>query len=110
MARHGLLGGLLIGLFMLSGCLSPLALHQAVLEYDRTVSRVEAEMLLLNVARTRHFHPTHFTALSSVAATFEFQTNVGLAPAGSNTSALVAPVFGAAAAEKPPTRGVTPRP
>jgi hypothetical protein len=101
LSRQGLLGGLLIGLLLLSGCLSPLAMHQAVLEYDRTVSRVEAEMLLLNVARTRHFHPTHFTALSSVAATFEFQTNVGLAPAGSNNSALIAPVFGATAAEKP---------
>ena len=76
-------------------------MHQAVLEYDRTVSRVEAEMLLLNIARTHHFHPTHFTALSSVAATFEFQTNAGIVPAGSNTASLVSPVFGATAAEKP---------
>ncbi|MDZ4732347.1 MAG: hypothetical protein SGJ16_02000 [Nitrospirota bacterium] len=100
--RRGLLGGLLIGLLMLSGCLSPLAMHQAVLEYDRTVSRVEAEMLLLNVARTRHFHPTHFTALASVAATFEFSTSVGLTPAQAGlTKTLVSPIFGATAAEKP---------
>ncbi len=88
-------------LAFLSGCLSPLAMHQAVLEYDRTVSRVEAELLLLNIARTHHFHPTHFTALSSVAATFEFQTNAGIAPAGSNTTTLVSPIFSATAAEKP---------
>ena len=84
-----------------AGCLSPLAMHEAVLQYDRTVSRVEAEMLLLNIARSKHFHPNHFTALSSVAATFEFQTSAGIAPAGSNTSALVAPVIGATAAERP---------
>lgn len=101
LARCGALTGLLIGLSMLSGCLSPLAMHQAVLEYDRTVSRVDAEMLLLNIGRTRHFHPTHFTALSSVAATFEFSTNAGIAPAGSNSTTLVSPVFGASASEKP---------
>lgn len=99
--RYGSCGGLLVGLLLLSGCLSPLAMHQAVLEYDRTVSRVEAELLLLNIARTRNFHPTHFTALSSVAATFEFQTNAGIVPAGSNTTSLVSPIFGITAAEKP---------
>lgn len=96
-----MLGGLLISLCLLSGCLSPLAMHQAVLEYDRTVSRLEAEMLLLNIARARHFHPNHFTALSSVAATFEFQVNAGIAPTGAETTALVAPIIGTAAAEKP---------
>ncbi|WP_455371895.1 hypothetical protein, partial [Petrachloros mirabilis] len=78
----------------LSGCLSPLAMHEAVLEYDRTVSRVESEMLLLNIARAKHFHPNHFTALSSVAATFEFQVNAGIAPTGAETTSLVAPFFG----------------
>ena len=91
---------LLTGYFLtLAGCLSPLAMHQAVLEYDRTVSRVEAEMLLLNIARARHFHPNHFTALSSVAATFEFQSHAGVAPG--QVDAIVAPVFGVTAAEKP---------
>ena len=75
-------------------------MHEAVLEYDRTVSRIESEMLLLNIARARNFHPNHFTALSSVAATFEFQTNAGIAPAGTG-DALVAPVFGVVVAEKP---------
>ena len=85
----------------LMGCLSPLAMHEAVLEYDRTVSQVDAELLLLNIARSRHFHPNHFTALSSVAATFEFQTSAGVGPAASNTSSIVAPVVGATAAERP---------
>src|SRR4029078_5574794 len=66
------------GVFVLAGCLSPIALHRAVLEYDRTVSQVEAELLLLNIARARHHRPVHFTAVSSVAATFDFRTNVGI--------------------------------
>ncbi len=61
-----------------TGCLSPIAMHRAVLEYDRTTSRVEAELLLLNIARARHYRPLHFTAVSSVAATFNFQATAGI--------------------------------
>lgn len=61
-----------------SGCLSPLATHRAVLEYDQTVSYVEADLLLLNIARARYHRPVHFTAVSSVAATFDFRTNAGI--------------------------------
>ncbi|MBS0150902.1 MAG: hypothetical protein JSR31_08170 [Nitrospira sp.] len=61
-----------------SGCLSPLATHRAVLEYDRTVSYVEADLLLLNIARARYHRPVHFTAVSSVAATFDFRTDAGI--------------------------------
>ena len=57
---------------LLAGCLSPIAMHRAVIEYDRTVYRVESELLLLNIARARHYRPVHFTAVSSVAATFTF--------------------------------------
>ncbi len=62
----------------LSGCLSPTAIHRAVLAYDHTVNQVEAEMLLLNIARAKRGLPTHFTAVSSVAATFDFRTNGGV--------------------------------
>ena len=62
----------------LSGCLSPIAMHRAVLEYDRTVHQVEAELLLLNIARARNYRPVHFTAVSSVAATFDFRVNAGI--------------------------------
>lgn len=62
----------------MSGCFSPLATHRAVLEYDRTVSYVEADLLLLNIARARHHRPVHFTAVSSVAATFDFRTTAGI--------------------------------
>ena len=65
-------------LLLLTGCLSPIAMHRAVLEYDRTVSYVEADLLLLNIARARHHRPVHFTAVSSVAATFDFRTSAGI--------------------------------
>lgn len=63
---------------VLNGCLSPLAMHRAVLEYDRTATKLEAEMLLLNIARTSYFRPLHFTTISSVAATFDFTATAGL--------------------------------
>lgn len=63
---------------LLPGCLSPIAMHRAVLEYDHTVSQVESEMLLLNIARARQGLPVHFTAVSNVAATFDFRTNAGV--------------------------------
>ena len=63
---------------LLTGCLSPIAMHRAVIEYDRTVHRVEAELLLLNIARARHYRPVHFTAVSSVAATFDFRVKAGV--------------------------------
>ena len=72
-----MLGLLLLG-GGLTGCLSPIAMHRAVMEYDRTTSRVEAELLLLNIARARHYRPVHFTAVSSVAATFDFRTEAGI--------------------------------
>lgn len=75
-------GGLVVvGLLLtvvLSGCLSPAAMHRAVLAYDHTVGQVEAEMLLLNIARGKRGLPVHFTGVSNVAATFDFRTNGGI--------------------------------
>ncbi len=94
-----------LGFLMLAGCLSPIALHRAVLEYDRTVSQVEAELLLLNIARARHHRPVHFTAVSSVAATFDFRTNVGIRGGfGPSTDPSERPLtleYGASVAENP---------
>ncbi|MGH7233153.1 MAG: hypothetical protein ACREJU_17610, partial [Nitrospiraceae bacterium] len=72
------IAGIVILCGLLSGCLSPIAMHRAVIEYDRTTSRVEAELLLLNIARARHYRPVHFTAVSSVAATFDFRITAGI--------------------------------
>lgn len=92
-------------LLLLAGCLSPIALHRAVLEYDRTVSQVEAELLLLNIARARHHRPVHFTAVSSVAATFDFRTTAGVRGGfGSVVEAAERPLtleYGTSVAENP---------
>jgi hypothetical protein len=106
-SRTGSLSIVLLFAALLSGCLSPLAMHRAVLQYDRTVSQVESEMLLLNIARARQGLPIHFTAVSSVAATFDFRTNAGI---GSQLFENGGPVFaknfyslnfGASVAENP---------
>ncbi len=78
MGRTGVPQAIVAALLLLSGCLSPIAMHRAVLEYDRTVSQVEAELLLLNITRARHYRPVHFTAVSSVAATFDFRMHAGV--------------------------------
>jgi hypothetical protein len=62
-----------------AGCVSPVVMHDAAIAYDRTVSRTATELLLLNIARSRWYHPIHFTAISSIAATFEFSVQGGFA-------------------------------
>lgn len=100
--RLAVTGALVVTVSSLAGCVSPVALHRAVIEYDRAVSDIQGEMLLLNIARARHFQPLHFTAVSSVAATFDIQASIGLAPAQAGlTEQLVAPVLGASVAERP---------
>lgn len=101
--RQGWLVGMLAGLLGLGGCLSPVTMHRAVIEYDKTNSHLEAELLLLNIARSRHFHPIHFTTIASIAATFEFEANTGLSRAfvqspGADTLSLT---MNSRVAEKP---------
>ena len=68
----------LICLTTVTGCIGPIALHEAVLGYDQTISRLEQEMLLLNIARTHHNLPVHFTVTSHIAATFDYRANTGI--------------------------------
>ena len=90
------------GMIALAGCVSPLALHTAVVAYDKAAAQVQAEMLLLNIARARNVEPLHFTALSSVAATFNFEASAGIAPGGAGeTSTTFSPLFTATVAEQP---------
>ena len=58
-------------------CLGPVSLHEAVLGYE-TVSRLEQQMLLINIARMRTGLSGHFTVTSSIAATFDYQTNAAI--------------------------------
>ncbi len=91
-----------LGLFLsVTGCLSPIALHRAVVEYDRASARIRAEMLLLNIARSKHVEPLHFTAVSSVTATFTFGAQAGFSPTGTETGPLVAPFLTGTVIESP---------
>jgi len=92
-------------LCLMTGCLSPIAMHRAVMEYDRTVSYVEADLLLLNIARARYHRPVHFTAVSSVAATFDFRTTAGISggigPATDSSERAINLEYSASVAENP---------
>ncbi len=68
---------LLICSLSLAGCVGPVSLHEAVLGYDETVSRLERELLLVNIARSHHNLPSHFTVTSNIAATFDYRASAG---------------------------------
>jgi hypothetical protein len=87
----------------LSGCLGPISLHQAVLGYDRSVSRIEQEMLLVNIARLRQRLPLHFTVTSSIAATFDYRTSLTVAGVYNANPFYFSPSFslGATVGENP---------
>ncbi|HXV84227.1 MAG TPA: hypothetical protein VEG60_30625 [Candidatus Binatia bacterium] len=80
-----------------SGCLGPVSLHEAVLGYDETVSRLEQQMLLINIARLRAGLPGHYTVTSSIAATFDYQSNAAILGPFSDIGVNV----GVSAAENP---------
>jgi hypothetical protein len=78
MTRRLTFAGLVASAVICSGCLGPVSLHEAVLGYDQTVSRLERELLLVNIGRLRNGLPVHFTVTSSIAATFTYQTNAAI--------------------------------
>jgi hypothetical protein len=86
----------------LPGCLSPLTLNKAVISYDDAVTDALSKQLLINIARAQHNQPVHFTVVSNVAATFNFQTNAGMTPALAGVSGkAMLPLFGGSVAENP---------
>jgi hypothetical protein len=97
MSQRLLVAGMLLAACGGSGCLGPVSLHQAVLGYDDTVSRLGREMLLVNIGRLRHGLPVHFTLATSIAATFDYQTNAAILGPFSDVGLSV----GVSAAENP---------
>lgn len=99
----------LVWLLALSGCLSPITLNKTVLSYNRSISEISAQELLLNIARVRHHHPIQFTAVSSIAATYNFQMHAGaMPPLGALTGGhALSPFFGGSISENP-TISITP--
>lgn len=86
----------------LGGCASMVPLDRAVLTYDTTTADNVSKQLLLNIARARHNEPMHFTAVSSITATYRFGVNAGLGGAVTGDSGgLLVPSLGAVAEENP---------
>lgn len=85
-----------------SGCASTIALDRAVMAYDRTTAESVSKQLLLNIARARHNEPIHFTAISSIAATYRFTVSAGVGGAQTGDSGgLLVPFVGGSAEENP---------
>lgn len=92
----------LLILVSVSGCFSPLALDHAVMAYDQTTTEIQSKQLLLNIARAHQHQPLHFTGVSNIAATFNFQFNAGATPAMTgNSGGLMTPIFGGTVSENP---------
>jgi len=73
------------------------------MSYDRVAEDTVSRQLLLNIARARNNEPLHFTALSNIAATFNFQVAAGATPplGGTEGGFVLSPVFGTTVAEYP---------
>jgi hypothetical protein len=85
-----------------TGCLSPITLNRAVTTYDEAITDAISKQLLINIARAHQHQPIHFTAVSNIAATFDFRVSAGATPAltGEASRALM-PIFGGSVAENP---------
>ena len=86
----------------LQGCFSPLALDRAVIEYDKVTTDILSKQLLLNIGRAHQHQPMHFTGVSNIAATFNFQFNAGATPAFTGeVGSVMTPIFGGTMSENP---------
>ena len=64
--------------FVLTGCVGPPVLERQVLGYDEVSRMLDEKLLLLNIARLYKKQNVHFTATSSIAATFDWTTSTGV--------------------------------
>jgi hypothetical protein len=86
----------------LAGCLSPITLNRAVTTYDEAITDAISKQLLINIARAHQHQPIHFTAVSNIAATFDFRVSAGATPAlTGDASKTLMPIFGGSLAENP---------
>ena len=98
MSRWLAVAGLWAMALVFSGCLGPVSLHEAVLGYDETVSRLGATRCSSStLPACAHGLPVHFTVTSSIAATFDYQTNAAILGPFSDIGVNV----GVSAAENP---------
>ena len=86
-----------------SGCAGPPVLERQVLGYDEVTRALDAKLLLLNIARVSNEETVHFTSTSSIAATFNWITTLGVSGqiAESKGANLVNFNLGGSASENP---------
>ncbi len=70
--------GTLAAVLALGGCAGPPVLGEQVLGYDEVAKNLDEKLLLLNIARVQGGESVHFTSTSSIAATFDWTTTVGV--------------------------------
>ena len=90
----------------LAACRAIVPVDHAVVAYDVTTASSVEEQLLLNIARARNNQPIHFTAVSSITATYRLAKSAGIGPAMTGNS-LIAPILGTTM-ESSPTIAITP--
>jgi len=83
--RRGNKPGLLLfaaACLIISGCagFGSISLNNAVMKYDDAVLKTEQQSLLLNIIRMHDDQPPHFTAASSISATFTLSSTGTLSP------------------------------
>lgn len=87
---------------LLADCVSPMALENVSLAYNQATANDISRQLLLNIARARYNEPIHFSGIANIAATLNFQANIGLTPplTGDNGTTLL-PIIGAGVSDNP---------
>ncbi len=97
-------------LLLLAGCASspPVPLDRAVVSYDIATADGISQQLLLNIARANVNEPIHFTAVTSIAATYRLSTSAGIGPTMTGEHGRsVLPLLGVVA-EQNPTISISP--
>jgi hypothetical protein len=67
----GGLGAPIAAALLLTGCAANVPLERGVIAYDHATADILSKELLLNIAWARYDLPIHFTAVSSIAATYK---------------------------------------
>ena len=94
--------------FVLSGCLGPPVLERQVLGYDDVTKTLDEQLLLVNIARIDNGESIHFTATSSIAATFNWTTTLGASGRVLNSPDNFLDLNVGASASENPTFGIVP--
>jgi hypothetical protein len=87
-------------MLLLGACVGPPVLQKQVLSYDEVAKEVDEKLLLLNIARIYNYESVHFTTTSSIAATFDWSTTIGVGGQFNGSDAINLNL-GATAADKP---------